>query len=58
MATKKAKAPAKKVKPSVKKSSVKDMKAAPAKEKAVVGGGGRYKPSQPKTPSDPGCTPC
>ncbi len=52
------KAPAGKAKLSVKKSSLKDMKVKAGKDKDVKGGGGRYKASQPKTPSDPGCDPC
>ena len=54
MVTKKAKTPAKKL--SVKKESIKDMSVKAGKD--VKGGGGRYKASQPKTPSDPGCIPC
>jgi hypothetical protein len=56
MVTKKKAAPAKKL--SVKKSSVKDMSVKAGKSKDVKGGGGRYKASNPKTPSDPGCVPC
>ncbi len=54
--TKKPKAPEKKL--TVKKQSVKDMPVKAGKGADVKGGGGRYKPSQPKTPADPGCTPC
>lgn len=57
MATKKKAAPAKKSL-AVKKSAVKDMGVKAGKSKDVKGGGGRYKASNPKTPSDPGCTPC
>ena len=53
MVTKKA--PAKKT--AVKKSTVKDLKVG-SKATGVKGGGGRYKASNPKTPSDPGCEPC
>ena len=55
MVTKK-KAPAKKV--AVKKTTVKDMNVKSSKSKDVKGGAGRYKASNPKTPSDPGCVPC
>lgn len=54
MVTKKA--PAKKA-ATVKKSAVKDLKVG-SKASSVKGGGGRYKASNPRTPSDPGCTPC
>jgi len=43
---------------SVKKNTLKDLKVSPTKQGDVKGGGGRYNPSQPKTPSDPGCNPC
>ena len=53
MVTKKA--PAKKT--AVKKSTVKDLKVG-NKASSIKGGGGRYKASNPQTPSDPGCVPC
>lgn len=43
---------------SVNKENLKDLKIKGGKDGDVKGGGGRYNPSQPKTPSDPGCTPC
>ncbi len=43
---------------SVKKDALKDLKIKGGKDREVKGGGGRYNASQPKTPSDPGCTPC
>lgn len=40
----------------VKKATIKDLKVTPGKDKDIKGGGGRL--SQPRTPCDPGCTPC
>lgn len=41
---------------SVKKEPLKDLKVTSGKAKEIKGGGARL--SQPKTPCDPGCTPC
>lgn len=43
---------------SIKKDNLKDLKVGTGKAGDVKGGGGRYKASNPQTPSDPGCTPC